>query len=137
MASLVTNASIFVVMSLSFLVAACTGSPFRPHKTASRSIAPEPEVLSAASDVHFPYLQTLRRAESGDSSALRSLIEFSVHTDAAAALAHGWVLLELRDIVGRAAFERAVAGSSPRARETILGLIETAGAYEPYASSRQ
>jgi hypothetical protein len=94
-------------------------------------------VLSVASDARFPYLQMLRKAESGDSSALRELIEFSVHTNAAAALAHGWVLLELRDIIGRAAFNKVVAAASPLARETALNLIETAGTYEPYASPHQ
>jgi hypothetical protein len=94
-------------------------------------------VLIAASDARFPFLQILRRSESGDSSALRELIEFSVHTDAAAALAHGWVLLELRNIIGRAAFNNVVAAASPLARETALDLIETAGTYEPYASPHQ
>ena len=92
-------------------------------------------MLSVASDIRFPYLRTLRRAEAGNSSALHALIEFSVHTDAAAALAYGWVLLELRDIIGKVAFDRAVGAVSPRARETTLSLIETAGTYEPYASS--
>jgi hypothetical protein len=111
--------------------------PLDGIKIASRPIMPEPEALSAASDVRFPYLPTLRRAESGDSSALRELVEFSVHTDAAAALAHGWVLLELRDIIGKAAFDTAVAAASSHARETTLNLIETAGTYEAYVSTHQ
>jgi len=138
MSSLVANAHTFVLaMTLLCVDAACTASPARRNKIASRPITPEPEVLSAASNARFAYLPTLRRAESGDSSAMRELVEFSGHTDAAAALAHGWVLLELRDIIGKAAFDTAVAAASPYARETTLSLIETAGTYEPYASAHQ
>jgi hypothetical protein len=121
--------------TLACVLAGCAASPPQLQKIGARPITPEQEVLTAALYVHFPYLRTLRRAESGNLSALRELIEFSVHTDAAASLAHGWVLLELRDIIGREAFQKAITAASARACERTLSLIEVAGTYEPYASA--
>lgn len=105
------------------LVVTCIPSCATRRDIDQTSITPEAEVLSEASRVHFPYLQILRRAERGDSTALRQLIEFSVHTDGAGGLEHGWVLEHLQKIFGRARFERILASATPSARKITRDLI--------------
>ena len=70
-----------------------------------------------AAQAHFPYVTVLRSAERGDSAALLKLIRFSTHTDAYGGIAHGVVLLELRQIYGALAFSRIVARAGERERQ--------------------
>ena len=71
-----------------------------------------PEVLSQAAAAHFPYLANVRTAEQRDDIALLKLIRFSTRTDAFGSIAHGAVLVELREIFGVTAFNRVADQAS-------------------------
>ena len=95
-----------------------------------RHIRPEPEVLTQAGDAGFDYIGKLRRAELGETEAVVALINFSVQTDAAGALAHGWVLLELREMIGNHKFSNGLAHATTAGRLSALDIMETAAGYE-------
>jgi hypothetical protein len=90
------------------------------------TITPPPEVLMQAAQAHFPYAAVLRSAERGDGAALLSLIRFSPHTDAYGCIAHGVVLLELRQIYGARAFSRIADGAGKTEREAAMQDIDAA-----------
>jgi hypothetical protein len=93
-------------------------------------IEPEAEVLTQARDAGFDYIGSLRRAERGEIAATVALINFSIHTDAAGALAHGWVLLELQKMIGKGKFSDALAAAKSDGRKSALESMEVAATYE-------
>jgi hypothetical protein len=110
------------------LSAGCSG----PAAATNRvwRIQPEREVLTVAEEARFDYMGILRRAEMGEADALVALINFSPQTDAAASLAHGWVLLDLRKMIGNGKFASALARATNVGRKSALGSMETAARYE-------
>lgn len=90
-------------------------------------------MLSAAKEVGFPYVSILAKAENGNTYAITQLINFSVNTDAAASLAHGCVLLDLKRIVGKEKFLAAWKRASNVGRARALGQMETATECEGYS----
>lgn len=111
------------------LLAGCAIPEAHGDRTRSEFIRPEPEVLGQASNVGLAYIPALRKAEHGDHAALVQLINFSPQTDAAGALAHGWVLLELRRIVGPAEFSAALRHASEAGRESAARIMRVASTY--------
>ena len=93
-------------------------------------IQPEPEVLTQAKDVGFDYIGNLRRAERGEIEATVALINFSSHTDAAGALAHGWVLLDVQQIMGRKKFASILDRATNVGRTSALRIMEVARTYQ-------
>jgi hypothetical protein len=114
------SASVFAIALLDNCASSRAPQPRATH------IIAEPEVLSQASAVGFPYARILLRAERRDLDALRQLMEFSVHTDAFGGVTHGIVLVQLRDVVGRADFDRTLAAVSARGREATQLDMQTA-----------
>jgi hypothetical protein len=93
-------------------------------------IQPEPEVLTQAKEVGFDYIGNLRRAERGEIEATVALINFSSHTDAAGALAHGWVLLDVQQIMGRKKFASILDRATNVGRTSALRIMEVARTYQ-------
>jgi hypothetical protein len=93
-------------------------------------VKPEREVLTQAEEVGFDYLGKLRRAQRGEIEAAVALIDFSTQTDAAAALAHGWVLLDLQKILGRRKFATCLGHASNAGRRSALRIMKVARTYE-------
>jgi hypothetical protein len=110
------------------LSADCSGPATATDR--ARHIKPEPEVLTQAEDAGFDYIGKLRRAERGETEAVVALINFSSKTDAAGALAHGWVLLELRKMIGKDKFSNALAHATKLGRMSALDIMEVAATYE-------
>ena len=91
-----------------------------------RPISPPPEVLTQAADAQFPYISLVRSAERGDTAALLKLIQFSTRTDAYGSIAHGVVLLELREIYGFSVFARIEAQATKEEQATAQRAIDAA-----------
>jgi len=87
-------------------------------------------VLTQAKDVGFDYIGNLRRAERGEIEATVALINFSSHTDAAGALAHGWVLLDVQQIMGRKKFASILERATNVGRTSALRIMEVARTYQ-------
>jgi hypothetical protein len=121
-----TNVTGFAILLIIWLLAGCSAS----RKDSVSHIRPEPEVLTTAEDVGFDYMGKLRGAETGDIVATIAIIDFSIHTDAAGGLAHGWVLLDLQKLIGREKFANALAKATESGRESALGSMEVAATYE-------
>jgi hypothetical protein len=82
------------------------------------------ETLDTARDAGFDYLGVLGRAENGDRASLAELLRFSDHTDAAASLGHGVVLVELLDVVGDQAFAETATREDRRVRDLVARTLE-------------
>jgi hypothetical protein len=87
-------------------------------------------VLAAAKDIGFDYMGNLRRAEKGEADAIVALFNFSPQLDAAASLAHGWVLLDLQKIMGREKFASALSRARPSVRKMALSDMDVARTYK-------
>lgn len=87
------------------------------------------ETLDQARRVRFDYGGHLVRAEQGDIAAIVQLLRFSLHTDAAGAMGHAWVLLQLMQIVGDPQFSAAV-GHEPSDVKAIVKEMLEAGEIE-------
>jgi hypothetical protein len=111
------------------LLAGCSAPAGVPRNGEISHIQPEREVLTTARDVGFDYMGNLRRAEKGQIEAIVALINFSPQMDAAASLAQGWVLLDLRKIVGNDKFANALARATKVGRKSALDSMEVAGTY--------
>jgi len=98
------------LLSASMLASCVTSRPTVSHTR--EPIVAAPEVLSQAAAAHFPYLANVRTAEQRDDIALLKLIRFSTRTDAFGSIAHGAVLVELREIFGVTAFNRVADQAS-------------------------
>jgi hypothetical protein len=98
----------------------------------SRAIRPESEVFAQARKANFKYIETLRQAETGDIAAAVRLVNFSQKTDAAGALAHGWVLLEVKRRIGEREFSAALQRASPNGRAAAVRLMEVASKYDQH-----
>ena len=83
-------------------------------------------VLSEAGWHHFDYAAHLQRAQQHDLSSLVALIQFSVHTDGEGAIEHGSVLLRLRSLLGRRAFNAALDRATAEVRSRALHSMNTA-----------
>lgn len=120
------------------LFSSCTIQPAAPAssttQTTARPINPEPEVITQAEDAGFDYRDTLAKAEAADVNAVTKLVEFSPSTDAAGALAHGWVLLALKRKIGNSAFDRAFSEASLVSRTRTVEIMNVAGTYEGESS---
>jgi hypothetical protein len=80
--------------------------------------------------VGFDYMGNLRRAERGEIAAAVALINFSSKTDAAGALAHGWVLLELQKSMGRTKFSISLSRATDVGRKSALEIMKVARTYK-------
>ena len=107
-----------------FFVSCVTPGRVASHKR--EPITAPPEVLSQAADAHFPYVAALRAAEQRDAAALLKLIQFSTRTDAYGSIAHGVVLLELRDVFGTAAFNKVAAQATRQEQAAAQEEIDAA-----------
>jgi hypothetical protein len=124
------NVRDFTIISSIWLLAACSAPSGALQEDAVSHIRPEPEVLTVAEEAGFDYMGNLRRAEKGEAEAIVALINFSPQTDAAASLAHGWVLLNLRKMIGSDKFANALARATNAGRKSALNSMEVAGTYE-------
>ena len=87
------------------------------------------ETLGVAERVGFHYLEKLNAAESGDGQALAALFRFSQHVDAASALGHGVILIELAAHLGDERFAVCAAAESAEIRQLLRRLLEAGAAY--------
>jgi hypothetical protein len=120
------------IRRLALLSASVLASCVTPRSTVSHTrepIVPAFEVLGQAAAAHFPYLATVRAAEQRDDAALLKLIRFSTRTDAFGSIAHGAVLLELREIFGVAAFDDVVAQASKEQRVATKQSMDAATSF--------
>lgn len=112
------------------LSTACSHLAVATDADSGSHIQPEREVLVVAEEARFDYIGNLRRAEAGQPDAIVALINFSSQTDAAASLAHGWVLLDLRKMIGNDKFTSALARSTDVGRKSALDSMHVAATYE-------
>lgn len=87
------------------------------------------ETLSQAEDKGFDYSAVLARAEQGDQKAIAELMRFSLETDAAGALGHGVVLVELVGKVGDRRFADVATKRSGRIKEVVAEMLRGGEAY--------
>jgi hypothetical protein len=118
-----------VTISIPLLIS-CSGPATAQQAGRVPQIQPEREVLTVAEDAGFDYIGNLRRAEKKDLDAVIALVNFSPQTDAASALAHGWVLLELQKMIGKDAFAKALSLATEPGRKSTLTIMKVAGTYE-------
>ena len=120
----------FTIILTIWLLTACSAPGGPPQGDGVSHIRPEPEVLTVAKEVGFDYMGNLRHAEKGEADAIIALINFSPQTDAAASLAHGWVLLDLQKMIGHDKFASALARAKTDGRKSALNSMEVATTYE-------
>jgi hypothetical protein len=120
----------FAIILIIGLLAACSAPADGPRKGSVSSIQPEGDVLTAAKEKGFDYLGNVRRAEKGEIDATVALINFSTQTDAAASLAHGWVLLDLQQMMGTDKFASALARATGIGRKNALEYMDVAKTYK-------
>jgi hypothetical protein len=87
--------------------------------TVKPSIVVASETLDQGRKRGFDYQAVLVRAERGDEASLAELMRFGLETDAAGALGHGVVLVELLQRIGDSAFGAVVARRSTCVRECL------------------
>jgi hypothetical protein len=118
------------------MFAACVTNPRVEHSPAG--IAVDPEVLSAAREVHFDYMKQLALAERGDVDALLALIELSprIAHSAAGSEQHGDILLAVRKHVGSTVFSQTIHRASPNAQRAATVDLEVAEENERILNSR-
>jgi PBP1b-binding outer membrane lipoprotein LpoB len=123
------NVRVLAAILSAGLLAGCSSLAGASRGDTISQIRPEPEVLTVAQDVGFDYIGNLRRAENGDIEATVALINFSIYTDAAASLAHGWVLLDLKQMIGRNKFASFLARATNAGRTSALEYMDVARKY--------
>ena len=126
---MIINLRALAILLVTELLAGCSFPNVASGRDTASHIRPQLEVLTAAQDVGFDYVGNLRRAEKGETKAIVALINFSPRVDAAASLAHGWVLLDLQKITGREKFANSLAHATTKGRKTALSDMEVAGTY--------
>ena len=77
----------------------------------------------------FDYHRFLRLALRGDAEAVQKLLEFSVHTDAAASLGHGVILLEVCARHGDTMAAALAVKLDAKARRAAFLTLEAGGNY--------
>jgi hypothetical protein len=126
---MVINLRVLAIVLVAELLTGCSFPDVASGRDTASQIRPELEVLTGAQDVGFDYLGNLRRAEKGETKAIVALINFSPQVDAAASLAHGWVLLDLQKITGREKFANSLAHATRNGRKSAVSDMEVAGTY--------
>ena len=86
------------------------------------------ETLHQAKDQNFKYEFILDKAESGDKEAIAALLRFD-KSDAAGALGHGVVLIELADLIGDKTFADVVRVQDFKTRRAVARYLEAGVAY--------
>jgi hypothetical protein len=127
---MIINVRALAILLVAELLASCSFPDVVSGRDPGSHIRPELEVLTAAQEVGFDYVGNLRRAEKGETKALVTLINFSPQVDAAASLAHGWVLLDLQKITGTQKFVNSLARATMNGRKCALRDMEIAGTYK-------
>ena len=87
------------------------------------------ETVVVAQRNGFDYVATLTKAKAGDAAAVRTLIDFSDHVDAAAALGHGVELVDLAVVLTDQRFAAVVRDEPELRRQRVARLFEAGFAY--------
>src|SRR5688572_15582262 len=82
------------------------------------------ETVYVAQRNGLDYVATLARAKAGDAQAVRTLIDFSDHVDAAAALGHGVELVDLAVVLTDQQFAAVVRDDPEIRRKRVARLFE-------------
>jgi hypothetical protein len=107
---------LFCSILIPIVLCACCKN--EPHASVMPQVAEE--TLQVADESSFDYLATLRRAMDGDEAAAHDLFLFADRVDAASALGHGVVLVDLATAVGDKQFAKWIRRESPdRCRQTL------------------
>jgi hypothetical protein len=110
--------SLPLVLACTVGISACNGSRTRA------GILVADETLWQATAVDFDYQRTLARAIEGDRLAAQKLMAFSTETDAAGALGHALVLMELMHRVGDNDFASAARALTDDEKRVAWVLFE-------------
>ena len=110
------------LLAVGILIAVNQFSGNIPNGTMVMNGIPE-ETLAASVREGFNYQDVFEKSMQGDTAALDQLIRFSLHTDAAAAIGHGTVLVYIVQKVGDNEFSKQHALRDERIRQKLLPVL--------------
>ena len=97
------------------------------RETSENHVAEETVVVAQQHGVD--YVATLAKAKAGDVEAVRTLLDFSDHVDAAASLGHGVELVDLAIAMTDQRFARLVQDAPQTRRQQLAELLEAGCSY--------
>ena len=112
------SAIVFVVVTICF---GCSPAA-DDNQVAEETVAEE--TLGVAKRHGLDYVATLAKAKAGDPQAVRTLIDFSEHVDAASALGHGVELVDLAVVLTDERFAAVVRGEPEIRRQMVARLFD-------------
>jgi hypothetical protein len=123
------------ISAIIFIITICFGcSPAVDDNRAAAKTGVAEETLVVAKRHGLDYVATLAKAKAGDAQAVRTMIDFSDHVDAASSLGHGVELVDLAVALTDERFAGMVRDEPEIRRQTVARLFEAGFAYHLHYS---